>query len=396
VAKFDYPQTNFTAGEISPKLAGRWDIARYQNGAQIIENGVPVVHGGVDRRDGFGYLAPSKLNDDNGVRMIGFVYSSSQSYMLEFGHLYMRLFANNGAVILNSGLTPLELVSPYTRDQLAELEYTQRGDTLLLFHGDVPTQRLRRLSATVWSLQAVPWITEPFKEQGHVPDTTLGLSSAAVGAGRTFTAGAGAAPGIPTAVSAVPRNASAVVSFTPGVTGGGAISGYTVTSAPGGLTGTGTGSPIIVLGLTNGVAYTFTVTATNAFGTSAASAASAAVTPLGSLPNPSLLAVSITPSAYYAPQQENGTATDLPGPTASASGGTAPYSYFWERISGDAGLQVYRSNLAQLKFSSRGFEQEKYASFKCTATDALGLTGSGVCTVTCAHSSSSSGGGVLL
>jgi hypothetical protein len=70
------------------------------------------------------------------------------------------------------------------------------------------------------------------------------------------------------------------VAFTaPASNGGSAITGYTVTSSPGGITATGTSSPIVVTGLTNGTAYTFTVTATNAIGTSAASAASNSVTP---------------------------------------------------------------------------------------------------------------------
>jgi hypothetical protein len=69
------------------------------------------------------------------------------------------------------------------------------------------------------------------------------------------------------------------VAFTPGATGGKAVSTYTATSSPGGLTGTGASSPITVSGLTAGTAYTFTVTATNANGTSTASAASNSVTP---------------------------------------------------------------------------------------------------------------------
>jgi hypothetical protein len=42
-------KTNFTAGEVSPRLMGRVDIARYANGAKIIENAVVVVQGGVVR-----------------------------------------------------------------------------------------------------------------------------------------------------------------------------------------------------------------------------------------------------------------------------------------------------------------------------------------------------------
>lgn len=69
------------------------------------------------------------------------------------------------------------------------------------------------------------------------------------------------------------------VAFTGNATGGKAITTYTATSSPGGLTGTGASSPITVSGLTAGTAYTFTVTATNANGTSTASAASNSVTP---------------------------------------------------------------------------------------------------------------------
>jgi uncharacterized protein (TIGR02145 family) len=88
-----------------------------------------------------------------------------------------------------------------------------------------------------------------------------------------------AIPGAPTSVVATAGNTSASVAFTaPSNNGGSVITGYTVTSNPGGITGTGSGSPITVSGLTNGTSYTFTVVAINAVGSSAASAASTAVT----------------------------------------------------------------------------------------------------------------------
>ncbi|MBB1270818.1 S-layer family protein, partial [Shewanella sp. SR44-3] len=84
----------------------------------------------------------------------------------------------------------------------------------------------------------------------------------------------------PTAATATAGDGQASVSFTaPANNGGAAITAYTVTSNPGGFTATGAASPLTVTGLTNGVAYTFNVTATNVIGTSAASVASNSVTP---------------------------------------------------------------------------------------------------------------------
>jgi hypothetical protein len=99
-------------------------------------------------------------------------------------------------------------------------------------------------------------------------------------ANQSFTAVA-TFPEAPTTVIATSGNAQAIVSFLPPASNGGsAIIGYTVTSGPGGLIGTGSSSPITVTGLTNGTAYTFTVTATNEVGVGTASAPSNSVTPV--------------------------------------------------------------------------------------------------------------------
>lgn len=88
-----------------------------------------------------------------------------------------------------------------------------------------------------------------------------------------------APPTPPTGVTASAGNAEALVSFdAPDSNGGSAILYYTVTSAPGYLTATGSTSPITVTGLTNGTPYSFTVTATNDASTGAPSAASSEVT----------------------------------------------------------------------------------------------------------------------
>ena len=96
---------------------------------------------------------------------------------------------------------------------------------------------------------------------------------------RSFTA----VPGAPTIGTATATGATtATVSFTaPASNGGSPITSYTATSSPGGITGTlsqaGSGT-ISITGLSGVTSYTFTVTATNAIGTSPSSAASNSIT----------------------------------------------------------------------------------------------------------------------
>ncbi|AQW32712.1 hypothetical protein ACEQ38_17040 [Ralstonia syzygii subsp. celebesensis] len=182
-------QTNFTAGEISPKVFGRVDVSRYQNGAESLENCVVNIHGGAQRRDGTLFVAAAKYTTHKS-RLIPFVFSRTQAYMLEFGHLYVRFYLASGGQIVSGGV-PYELPSPYTEDQVQVLDFAQGADTLLIFHENVPTYSLRRLASDSWTLQPAPFSVIPFDETGHRFATTLTLSDKTIGPGRTATAGTG-------------------------------------------------------------------------------------------------------------------------------------------------------------------------------------------------------------
>ena len=115
------------------------------------------------------------------------------------------------------------------------------------------------------------------------------------------------APGIGTATAGA--GSASVAFFPPEINGGAAITLYTATCNPGGITGTGASSPVTVSGLTSGTAYTCTVTATNSAGVSAASSASNQITipatgfnltgPSGGAINSASGNFTVTPNAPY-------------------------------------------------------------------------------------------------
>ena len=172
------------------------------------------------------------------------------------------------------------------------------------------------------------------------------------------TAAAMTLPGVPTAVNATAGNAQATIHFTPPTNNGGtAITGYTVTSAPGGKKATGKASPLIVTGLTNGTAYTFTVTATNAVGSSVKSTASNSVTPAPTVPGKPIIGTAT---------KGNARAKVTFKPPAS-NGGSAIISYTVTSIPGGKKAKGTASPLTVL-----GLTNGKAYKFIVQATNALG------------------------
>lgn len=122
-------------------------------------------------------------------------------------------------------------------------------------------------------------VGKTLKVRQTATNTSGTASSTSAGFVVATTATVPAAPTIGTATAGVSQ---ASVAFTAPVNDGGStLIDFTVTMSPGGATATGTSSPVVVTGLTNGTAYTATVRARNSVGSSAASAASNSVTPIG-------------------------------------------------------------------------------------------------------------------
>ena len=131
-------------------------------------------------------------------------------------------------------------------------------------------------------------------------------------------------PSAPNNIAATYGNSQASVAFTaPLSTGGSPITSYTVTASPGGQIATGSGSPLVVSGLSNGTSYRFSVTATNSAGTGPSSLSSNAVTPFG-IPgaptNVSATLISGQANVSFTPPTSNG-GSGITGYTVTASPG---------------------------------------------------------------------------
>jgi len=90
-------QTNFTAGELSPKLFGQTNLDKYSNGVETLENMTVFPQGGATRRSGSRFICEVK-NSANTTRLIPFEFNDEQAYVLEFGDQYIRFFKDQGQI----------------------------------------------------------------------------------------------------------------------------------------------------------------------------------------------------------------------------------------------------------------------------------------------------------
>jgi hypothetical protein len=176
-------QNNFTAGEISPRALGRFDITKYANAAETVENFLIYQLGGAVYRPGTRFVAECKTSS-NKSRLLKFQYSTTQSYVIEAGDLYFRYYTDSGQ--LQSTGTPVELVTPFAIGNLSKIRYTQNADTMYITTGVYPVQKHQRTDSTTFSIGAVNFLRGPFLDT-NITSKTIS-PSAATGSGITLTA----------------------------------------------------------------------------------------------------------------------------------------------------------------------------------------------------------------
>ena len=169
MARFVNIQTNFTAGEIDPLLRSRVDIKSYENGLETAQNVTCQPQGGITRRHGLRYITalPNSGTESaaNGVRLVSFEFSTSDSYMLCFTHNRMYIF-KNGSLITNINGTGNPYLSTsgvgLTSAKLGTMCWTQSADTLIVVQEDTaPVKIVRGANDATWTASAISFDTIP-------------------------------------------------------------------------------------------------------------------------------------------------------------------------------------------------------------------------------------------
>ena len=175
--------TNFTGGELSPRLDGRNDLAKYSTGCKTLENMIIYPHGSAARRSGTQYVAEVK-DSTKETRLIPFEFSTTQTYMLEFGDQYIRFYKDNGQIL--SGGSAYEISSPYLESELFDIKYAQSADVMYICHPNHAVRKLSRTGHTAWTLAAVDFQNGPFMDH-NISTTTLTAGHTAVGSSGDLT-----------------------------------------------------------------------------------------------------------------------------------------------------------------------------------------------------------------
>ncbi|HZS81066.1 MAG TPA: hypothetical protein VFA14_06545, partial [Herbaspirillum sp.] len=257
-----YPlQPVFARGELSPRLFSRVDIDHYKMGLAECVNWLVMKQGGLRRRPGTEWISWGKYPHVK-CRLVRFVFSTQQAYVLEWGSYYVRFFANGGIVAKNSrfnitfsggylvdwpahglvfndpvvfsssgylppeiapgttyyvsavttdnftisiiaggaGMTfsnagtgthnvvsPVELPTPYTLDEVFQLQFAQSADVLYIAHPNHQQQMLSRFSGSTFTFLPYSGYDGPYLPE-NTTSTVMVASGSALGPDITITA----------------------------------------------------------------------------------------------------------------------------------------------------------------------------------------------------------------
>ncbi len=218
------PIIKFNAGELSDQIDARTEVEKYEAGCRHLENMIPRIYGGAERRPGNEFIYDAKNTPTNVantvVRQIAFIFSTSIAYTVELGNKYARFYYNgdvlgdweyvyyeNESVFYEGAYVKFYeddwyddgdtwITTPYLAADLMELQIKQRADVMWIVHPSYPPSKLSRTGVETFVLEEINFRKGPFLTRNDLLDPddpssiTLSSDTTAAGSSGTLTASA--------------------------------------------------------------------------------------------------------------------------------------------------------------------------------------------------------------
>lgn len=147
---------SFTAGELSPALYGRTDLAKYDSGAAKLKNFLVLRYGGISNRAGTRHIA--KTANNKKAVLLPFRYNTEQNYVVEVTAGTTRVYFG-GALVEG-----VSVANSFTENELELIKYTQSADVMFLVHPNHKPMTLTRYGHTNWKLEEMAIDGGPFDD----------------------------------------------------------------------------------------------------------------------------------------------------------------------------------------------------------------------------------------
>lgn len=234
----DKPIVSFNAGELSPKLDARTDLDKYNAGCRTLQNAFIEPYGDASRRVGTQYRVEAK-DSSKRTCVLGFKFSTTTNYILEFGEHYIRFCHNGEQVTLQLSDIPAdywtnnvgypvgtyvkrfisgedhfyrciaqtfdrippfqnlapenggdwlevfddditEVTTPWDENEIFELKTVQINDVVYVSHGNHPPYKLSRLGETFFTIAALDPYYPPLLDENDDEEKNISLNDDAL------------------------------------------------------------------------------------------------------------------------------------------------------------------------------------------------------------------------
>lgn len=156
-------QSSFATGEVSPEVASRIDMEKYQAALMQAENCYIRPYGAVYKRPGSIYCGMAKKNK---VRLIEFKSTVNHAFLLEVGEGYIRIWKDGK-------FTNQEIVTPYQESELPKLRTCQSADIMYIASGTHPVMQLKHYSDIDWRFEEMVMNSQYFDESLTVSNNVV-------------------------------------------------------------------------------------------------------------------------------------------------------------------------------------------------------------------------------